>query len=153
MRVAPDGQAEVAGDRFVRSFDDILARAEQFDNGKRQIGKAERIGSFASGQKFFERLRIRLCRKREFVLGCDIDDPTPAFERADHEVLDIKAVKNGRRLGGDIEAQCRNHDRFILGLEQVVKGEIIKDALHQHDRPVLPDIAFCLFNAVKPSRC
>ena len=54
MCVILDGQAKVAGGRLVRSLDDILTRSEQFDDGKRQIGKAERVGGFLRGQKLFE---------------------------------------------------------------------------------------------------
>ena len=36
-------------------------------------------------------------------------------------------------------------------VEQIVEGKIIKEALHQDDRPVLPDIALCLVNAIKPA--
>ncbi|MFZ0610851.1 MAG: hypothetical protein WAM73_01290 [Desulfobacterales bacterium] len=42
VRMILDGQAEVTGSRFVRGLDDALARLEQFDDGKSQIGKAER---------------------------------------------------------------------------------------------------------------
>ena len=41
--------------------------------------------------------------------------------------------------------------RFVLILEQIIEGEIIKDALHQYYRPVLPDIPHCLFNGIKPA--
>jgi hypothetical protein len=65
VRVILDGQAEVAGGRLVRGFDDILTRTEQFNDGQRQIGKAERVGGFLLDQEHFERLRIRLRRKLE----------------------------------------------------------------------------------------
>ena len=35
MRVVLDRQTEVAGGGLVRGFDDILARAEQLDDGQR----------------------------------------------------------------------------------------------------------------------
>jgi hypothetical protein len=63
------GEDEVAGGFLVRGFDDVLTRPEQFDDGKRQIGKAERVGGFLSGQETFERLRIRLRWKLEIVLN------------------------------------------------------------------------------------
>jgi hypothetical protein len=54
------GEAEVAGGLLIRGFGDLLTRTEQFDDGKRQIGKAERGGDFLRDQEPFERLRIRL---------------------------------------------------------------------------------------------
>jgi hypothetical protein len=69
----------------------------------------------------------------------------------DNIVLDIKALENGRRLGGEIGTQCGDHHQFVLVLGAGCEGKIIKDALHQDDRPVLPDIVPCLVNAVKPA--
>ena len=42
---------EVAGGRLVWGFDDIFTRTEQFDDGKRQIGKAEWVGGFLHGKE------------------------------------------------------------------------------------------------------
>jgi len=63
------GEAEVAGGLLDRGFEDVLTRTEQFDDGKRQFGKAERVGGFLRDQEPFEQLRIRLHRKLEIVLN------------------------------------------------------------------------------------
>ena len=51
MRVIFDGEAEVAGRRLIREFDDIFTGAEQFDDAERKIGKTERVGCLLRGQE------------------------------------------------------------------------------------------------------
>ena len=41
--------------------------------------------------------------------------------------------------------------RFVLGLEQVVEGKIIKDALHENDCPVLSYVPLRLIDTIKPA--
>ncbi len=102
-----DRQPEMARRLVARKIGGVFARAQQLDDGQRQIGEAQRIGLPRLGQEGFQRLRIGRVGQRRPVLRGDLDDPLPAFGRAHHapdrrELLRHEKLRH-RAVGRDHE--------------------------------------------------
>jgi hypothetical protein len=145
VRILAHREAEVADDALARERREVLAAAEQLDDGEREVGEAQGIGRAALQQERVQRGRVGVAREVFAEVGGERDDALPAFGRAhdatengkpvrleitrdravgcDHEVFDQRprAVRLLRRQRGDLVAIHLGAELDRLEVERAVR--------------------------------
>ena len=94
---------------LARDHDGVLARAQQLDDGQREIGKAVGIGGAALAQERFERAGVRRGRQRPAELAADLDDAVPPL-----------GVRSTRRIAGSPRVGEKPRDGAVGGDHEVL---------------------------------
>src|SRR5256885_14344069 len=107
MCVVFHGQPEVPLGWPAGYLEDILARAQQLDDGERKIGKARRVKIATFGQESVQRSGIRREWQRLSRLSRERDDPVPPLGGTQHPAQRWQALL--------VEISCgyavgRNHE-------------------------------------------
>jgi len=105
--VVPDRKAKVPFGTCTRGFRGVLAWAQQFDNGKGQVGKRHGVCSTGGGQELLESLGVWLFGQVVLVFCGDLDDAVPAPGGVDDAANGRVPARCEEAYSG---AVCRNHE-------------------------------------------